>query len=148
MKRLILLVLFIVASGFSSYAQGGRKLEMLEAARIGFITKQIGLTAQEAEKFWPVFNRYDAEKRVLRKRFQAELLQSRAEFETMSDKEVEELIENTLKFRQSEVELERKAVAEYKKILPVKKIALLMKAEKDFQKEILKNLRKRRFDEE
>lgn len=121
---------------------------MLESARVGFITRQIGLTSQEAEKFWPVFNRFDAEKRALRKRFQAELLQARAEFETMSDKEVEELIENTLKFRQSEVELERKAVQEYKKILPVKKIALLLKAEKDFQKEILKNLKKRRFEED
>lgn len=148
MKRLTFILLLLLANCFSGQAQGGRKLEMLEAARVGFITKQIGLTSQEAEKFWPIFNRFDAEKRALRKRFQAEHLQARAKFETMSDKEVEELIENSLKFRQSEVELERKAVVEYKKILPIKKIALLMKAEKDFQKEILKNLRKRRFEEE
>lgn len=148
MKRLFNFLLFFLAFQINTHAQGGRKLEMLESARVGFITRQIGLTSQEAEKFWPVFNRYDAEKRALRKRFQAELLQARAEFETMSDKEVEELIENTLKFRQSEVELERKAVQEYKKILPVKKIALLLKAEKDFQKEILKNLKKRRFEED
>jgi arginine decarboxylase-like protein len=66
----------------------------------------------------------------------------------MSDKEVEELIENTLKFRQAEVEIERKALAEYKKLLPIRKVALLLKAEKDFQREILKNLKKRRFEEE
>lgn len=148
MRKYLLLIVLVVFFTIRGQAQGGRKLEMLETARVGFITKEIGLTSAEAEKFWPIFNRIDAEKRVLRKRFQAELLQARAEFETMTDKEVEELIENTLKFRQSEVELERKAVTEYKKVLPVKKIALLMKAEKDFQKEILKNLKRRRFEQE
>ena len=59
MKKALLTILFIViaASGLL-VAQGGDRLESL---RIAYITKQLQLTPQEAEKFWPVYNSYDGE---------------------------------------------------------------------------------------
>jgi hypothetical protein len=44
-------------------AQGGA--EGLESLRIAYISKQLQLTPQEAEKFWPVYNIYDNEMRKM-----------------------------------------------------------------------------------
>src|SRR5579859_8099913 len=36
---------------------------VLETMKIGYITQRLNLTPQEAEKFWPIYRQYSAEKR-------------------------------------------------------------------------------------
>lgn len=43
------------------------KREQLQAAKIGFITTQIDLTPNQAEKFWPLYNEYSEAKRKIRR---------------------------------------------------------------------------------
>src|SRR5882757_8647449 len=40
--------------------QGGGALEVM---KIGFITKRLNLSSEEAERFWPVYNKYATEVR-------------------------------------------------------------------------------------
>jgi hypothetical protein len=61
-KALLTLVFIVMAATGLLVAQGGERLESL---RIAFITKQLQLTPQEAEKFWPVYNSYDDEMRKM-----------------------------------------------------------------------------------
>jgi hypothetical protein len=61
-KALLTLVFIVMAATGLLVAQGGERLESL---RIAFITKQLQLTPQEAEKFWPVYNTYDDEMRKM-----------------------------------------------------------------------------------
>lgn len=61
MKKLFLLFGFITFATFSATAQqkgGGERIRSLE---IGYLTKQLQLVPEEAEKFWPVFNKYRQE---------------------------------------------------------------------------------------
>lgn len=62
MKKALLTLVFIVMTVTVLLAQGGERLESL---RIAFITKQLQLTPQEAEKFWPVYNTYDDDMRKM-----------------------------------------------------------------------------------
>lgn len=64
--------LMIVLLPFAAMAQPGNRLgegrQQLEAIQIAFLTRELSLTSQEAEKFWPVYNKYQDEmKGLLRK---------------------------------------------------------------------------------
>lgn len=61
MKRIVPLIISILFST-GLLAQSDKKDE-LEALRIAFITKQLDLSAAEAEKFWPVYNSYQGDLR-------------------------------------------------------------------------------------
>ena len=60
MKKIVFtLLLSCIASIGLLYSQ--EKNERIEALKVAYITKQLQLTSQEAEKFWPVYNEYDNE---------------------------------------------------------------------------------------
>jgi hypothetical protein len=148
MKKWILILCLSLSYSFVIAQRGGGKFELLQTAKIGFLTKELELTPSEAEKFWPIYNKFEAEKKAARKRQMAQNIIAGANFDSYSDKQVEDLIEENLKFRQSEIEIERKAIMEYKKILPIKKVARLLIAERKFQKEVLKTLRNKKLEGE
>ncbi|MCA0381281.1 MAG: hypothetical protein LCH58_03900 [Bacteroidetes bacterium] len=61
MKKILLFV-WMLGLGFVAQAQD-KKEDALEALRIAFISKQLELTPTEAEKFWPVYNKYQGDLR-------------------------------------------------------------------------------------
>lgn len=61
MKKYLLLVLIFVGTALISYAQPAEQLKKLEAIQIAFLTKELNLTTDEAQKFWPVYNNYRSE---------------------------------------------------------------------------------------
>lgn len=58
MKKI--LSFFLLISGFQivAYAQPSSRENVLESLRIAFLTRQLELSPAEAEKFWPVYNKY------------------------------------------------------------------------------------------
>lgn len=66
MKKLYLLVLFVFAA-ILSHAQENpepdaeKKQQDIQALKAAFITKELELTPDEAQKFWPVYNQYEKE---------------------------------------------------------------------------------------
>lgn len=61
MKKILLFV-WMLGLSFVAQAQD-KKEDALEALRIAFISKQLELTPAEAEKFWPVYNKYQGDLR-------------------------------------------------------------------------------------
>jgi hypothetical protein len=65
MKRIFLLLLFSYAGVTSSLqAQNfnkGNRSEKVQSLKIAFITQKLELTPEQAQKFWPVYNRYETE---------------------------------------------------------------------------------------
>jgi hypothetical protein len=140
MKYAIILMLLIPV--LSVTAQDSRK-EKIEALRVGFITKELNLTAEEAQKFWPVFNQYQDELEKLRKARRSEMMDARENFDTMSDADVSKAIDNEMSFQQQELDLRKRYVAEFKKVLPVKKVARLLRAEQQFKLKLLQEYKDR-----
>ncbi len=68
MKKMIIALLISVAPLLSLIAQqeGGNE-DAIESLKIAFLTKQLSLTPEEAQKFWPVYNQYTMELRKMRK---------------------------------------------------------------------------------
>jgi hypothetical protein len=59
----------------------------------------------------------------------------------MTESELNDLINNQIENEQKRVDLKRKYVAEFKKVISVKKIVLLYQAERNFVKEVLQQYR-------
>lgn len=65
-KIIYFLVLFFTTSYLCGAQDSLRRESEIESLKIGFITKRISLTPEEAQQFWPVYNRYSAELKGVR----------------------------------------------------------------------------------
>lgn len=66
MKQAILILTLLFGSFSYSIAQNDNKenrAEKIQALKIAFITQKLELTSAEAQKFWPVYNRYETDLR-------------------------------------------------------------------------------------
>jgi len=67
MKSLYLLISFVVICGLAKaqteqpVGPSQQRSENIEALKVAFISKDLNLSPEEAEKFWPVYNQYSAE---------------------------------------------------------------------------------------
>ncbi len=64
MKQILLILVLFLASVSFLKAQDDNRLqrtEKIQALKIAFITQKLELTTDEAQRFWPVYNRYEGE---------------------------------------------------------------------------------------
>jgi hypothetical protein len=133
-KRYILCYLFVLFAFLKVFPQAGNKREKIEALRVAFITQKLNFTADESQKFWPVYNEYQDKLRTSRKEF-------RNQPNTfVNDKDAQEYIDAELLLKQREFNLYKEYYEKIKKTIPIKKVAELRQAEEDFKKELLKQL--------
>jgi Spy/CpxP family protein refolding chaperone len=142
-RWLLFSILSFVFMGITIAQPGGmeEKREKIESMKVGFITQKLNLTTEEAQKFWPVYNRYNDELEKSRKQFRGKVLEERKNIDNMTEKEAEKALEDMLAYRTSEVELTRKYTEEFKKVLPAQKVVKLFIAEQEFKRELLKQLK-------
>ncbi len=138
MKRIVLISIMIGLALFAK-AQNG---ERIEAMKIGFITERLELTSEEAKVFWPVYNKFTDEMKKLRLTTKGKITEEMADMPSLSDAEADKILNDMVNFKLNEAELIKRYAQEFKKVLPVKKVVLLFKAENDFKRELLKRLTK------
>jgi hypothetical protein len=131
----LLLAFFLVT------AQNGKKLERIKALRVAYISNKLDLTSNEAEKFWPIFNDFDAKQFNLRLQKRILNLQlSSQNNNDFSEKEMNKLLEDSEKI-EDETQLNRKNfVKKLKGIIAPQKIILLKQLEDEFKRELLSKI--------
>ena len=117
------------------------KRENIEAMKIGFITKKLNLTPEEAQKFWPVYNQYSDKLHEIRKKRRQNYKDAKQKFNELSDKEVEQAVDNEMADRQKELDIQKEYHSKFKAVLPIKKVAKLYAAEEQFKMELLNKLK-------
>lgn len=143
MKSYILLfwLSLVTCIGFSQDVQR----ERLKALRVAFITERLSLTTAEAEKFWPIYNRYDDKVFQLRN---VDLLRlkrdARNDFSTLSDEEANRMLDRLEDIEQQLFAERKTLVASLRKVIPARKVILLKSVEDDFNRELLERLKERR----
>ena len=126
MKKLLLLVL--ISFGLSTtYGQDRSDKQFnknnIEALKVAYITRQLNLTPEEAQKFWPVHNIYFDDLKKARR----------------------ENVDNELAFEEKALNVRKKYNLDFKKILiSDERVNKLFKSEKDFNNELRKELMNRR----
>ncbi|MBC7382222.1 MAG: hypothetical protein H7296_04410 [Bacteroidia bacterium] len=144
MKKQLLswLMAFTIIINVAS-AQRGRGKENIEAMKVGYITRKLDLSAEEAQKFWPVYNNYTDELEKQRKNFRGKMMEEMSSMDDMSDAQADKTLNEMIAFRLAEVEVTKKYIAEFKKVIPVKKVVMLYKAEQEFKRDLLMKLKER-----
>lgn len=138
-----LIVMFSMTTFSQPPAHMQDKKEKIEALKVSFITQKLELTREEAQRFWPVYNEYQDAKDALRKERKDLFKNYNERFDDLSEKELTDLVDKQIIYRQRDLDLMKKYHAEFKSILPVKKIALLYRAEDEFRAKVLQEYRSR-----
>ena len=137
MKKIIyttFLLCFIGTFAIAQPPQRQASRERIETMKIGYLTDRLNLTSEEAKNFWPVYNKYQNELQTLRRNRRNNLQDS---IESQSDADLEKMVDGELAFRQSELDIMKKYLPQFKKILSVRKVALLYRSEEDFKRRLL-----------
>lgn len=144
MKKYILF-LFLFTAGISGLQAQSRDSkadhrEKIKALKVAFITEGLNMNTQLAQKFWPIYNRYEDQKRALHRREHIDLNDA----ESISEGKAEEMLKEYLAVEKEEYTIKRELFSDLKKILSAKDIIKLHKLEADFNKKLLKEYRTRK----
>lgn len=127
-------------AGFTAMAQPVSKRDKIDALRVTFIGEKVNFTTQEGQQFWPLYNEYNDKLENVRKSFRQQYIKEK-DYTTATDKEAGAYLNAELALKQKEYELYKEYFEKFKKILPIKKVALLRRAEEEFKKELIKNIK-------
>ncbi|MDQ6757613.1 MAG: hypothetical protein M3004_11835 [Bacteroidota bacterium] len=123
MKNCVLIITIFFNFSFSYAQNEGPKGEKIQALKIAFITQKLNLTADEAQKFWPVYNQYEKEVRQTVK----------------ENKNTGDPLDNEEKI----LNIKRKYRQEFIKTVGQPKTNTLFNAEKEFRGVLMRQLKNR-----
>ena len=146
MKNLLAaLTLLAVSTVLTAQPQGRPPArEKLESMKIAFLTDRLDLTPEQAQTFWPVYNKYSDELARLRKDHREGLADARRDFNSMSDKDLEKMVDGEIAFRQEELNIMKRYLPQFRQVLSVRQVAELYTAEEDFKRKIIEMIQQRR----
>lgn len=139
MKTFKILLVLSMFSYTGLLAQASRK-DKRKAVKVALITERVGITADEATVFWPVYNAMEAELRTLRQNFRKVKRQSK-KMDELSDEEIEEILIQSFDFKAQEIALRKKYHVKFKNVLPIKKIAKLYHVDRRLNDQVRKRMR-------
>ena len=131
-----MLLLFTIAA----FSQGPKdKHEQIKALKVSFLTTELGLTSEESEKFWPIYNAFEEKQfqirhdrmRPLVKKIDADGIDKITEKEALNYLNQLEAADEDL------FNLRKKLVADLKPVIGPIKVLKLKKSEEDFNRKLL-----------
>lgn len=148
MKYIPIIIAFLCATAVVAQNDTSDKKDRhakIQALKVAHLTEQLNLTAEEAQKFWPIYNEYEEKMHDLRRSERKEVIgKIKNDLETMSDEEANKLIKKGIELRSKEVSTYRMLIENLKGIIPPKKILLLRKAEEDFKRKLLERYKNKK----
>lgn len=145
MKTLVTFLTLFIATGLFAQPPGGpgnkeERKERIKAHKIAFISTELDLTTEEAEKFWPIYNEMEAELDEINEDKRATLKKMR-DFEELSDDESYELTEKLFDYEAKENAIRKKYLSKFASVVGKKKAAKVFVAEERFKRELLKQIK-------
>lgn len=138
----MLMMLLLTGLGYSQEISAREKIE---SARIALITERLGLSPEQAQKFWPLYNEFRQKNEGLKKEYEA----AKAEInpQTATDEDKRKLLNLGLQLKERKVDLEKDYSQRMLRIISAQQMMSLRKAEDDFRRMILEQLQKRRLQQ-
>jgi len=135
----MMLALTGTASASTSWTDNWKEKMMSE--KIAFLTIELGITPEEAQAFWPVYNEINKERdEAMHNVFKTyEALENAVEA-GKSEKEVSSLLDKYLDALDAQREVESKAAGRYRKVLSEDKVAKLYIGEEKFRRQHIRRL--------
>jgi hypothetical protein len=126
MKKLFITLAIFAAFFSSAHAQtdmpgdDAKRQEKIQALYVAYVTKELDLTSDEAQKFWPVHNQFENELKAVKK--------------DLPELEIE----------QARLNIKKKYQSSFNGILGVSRCERFFKMNQAFKKKLMERLRKQR----
>ncbi len=146
MRKWIFGVLLLFALPLAVLAQdeveipAGKMGEQIQAQKVAFITVRLKLTSEEAQKFWPIYNEYESDQKRVRQKYKS----NKQDIAMMTDAEAEQAVTSNLEMEQQLLNLKKDYVQRMRKVIPIRKVAMLNRVERAFKEELLNRLKELR----
>jgi hypothetical protein len=118
-----------------------QRREQIAAQKAAYITGRVGMTREEAEKFWPVYNQCQADLEKVKKEFREK--NTRTPGVERTEAEIKEMMDQRFRMQEEKLKIEMRYHKEYLKLLGARNVEKLYRAEDDFKKEILREIKNR-----
>jgi hypothetical protein len=144
LKSVIVIILFVgfaipvIAQDSESKLDQEREIK---SQRIAFFTEKIGLTPEEAQVFWPIYNDYWAKKKKIISTRKEKMTYFADQSNNMSNDEMIRYADQYISFEMALAELLDEYHIKFKKILPIEKVMKIYLADYEFKTYLLKRIR-------
>ena len=151
--KYILTLLACCLIGFTSFGQEEKvsekehhkkreKMEAkIESKKIGYITSELDLSAEEAEQFWPIYNELSKKRKALREDGLKKDFHKSTDDITEADADA--MLKKYFDHKQKDLDLTKTYFQKMETVISKKKLAKLIIVEKRFRSEVLDKVRKR-----
>lgn len=143
---LVLVMSLMTSLSFAQPEKGDQaktKKEKIEQLKIAFITKELDLSSDEAEKFWPVYNEMSDDLRESRKNRKKLNKELKDNFDVLSDADIQKKATAILDGEISEAETKKEYTQKIAGIIGYRKATKLLSLEQRFKRELLNKLNER-----
>jgi hypothetical protein len=143
----IFIWLLVLGTGLTAYAQGGgsallrreypaprkpAQVLRVKAIKRGFIAERISISAEQGQKFWPLYEQYELE---------LEGIQAARRLNNTTISPSPNQFSRNLEYKQKIIELQKHYYDEFSKIVPPEKASLVFKSEDEFNAQLLLRLK-------
>ncbi|MDP4184888.1 MAG: hypothetical protein Q8862_06975 [Bacteroidota bacterium] len=142
--KILLLFFFLSIIPFASKAQHGEEggmWERFKAQKISFITSNLNLTPEEAQKFWPLYNEFEKKRIDLQLQKRELDHKFKKESSTLSENEVEKMLSSLNDIFFDEAKLLKEYNKKFMQIIPPKKVFLLYQVENQFRANMIRQFK-------
>lgn len=148
LKKILLVSFLILSVGLQAQKKVNKQSrEKIRSLKIAFITDKLNLSEKEAEKFWPIYNNYDSKLMKLRVEERYKLKKSIHEaggLEALSEKDADAITKKMVELEKEMYEIKRAFFTSLRKVISSKKIIRLQMAEREFNRTMIRRLKKPR----
>jgi len=114
--------------------------EQIKALKVAYITREMNMNKDVAEKFWPIYNNYECLQMDLHKREHRDV----ENISTISEADADKRLDEFVNIEKQEYLNKRKLYDELKNIFSAKEIVQLHQLEADFNKKLWDEYRSRK----
>lgn len=139
-------IVFLLISTFSFAQPSDEKREQIKQLKVAFITSELDLTTEEAEKFWPIYNAFDEKQFEIRHDKMRSFMKrmDKESVDKMSEKEAAALLSQMEDAEEKMLQLRKKLRSDLRPVIGSVKILKLKKAEDDFNRKLIKQIKENR----
>lgn len=141
-KYILLITVLCIGTGLFGQKPMQQRMDNLRSKRVSFFTEKLELDVETAQNFWPLYNELEKKRmeshRKMRNLFTGYHSEANKEIsEEMYAKLADAMIEQRVELSR----IEKLYHEKFKKVLTAKQLVSLYRADKEFQKEMLRMYR-------
>ena len=150
MKKIITFICISIFCTFSINAQMNKEArQKIKVLKVAYLTDQLNLTSDEAEKFWPIYNVFDKKQNTLRNTYKMALrktMKKENAEDGLNESDAKKLISLKLLTDKQLYESQKSFINKIGGVISSKKIVKLQIAEMEFGRKLMRKYKRKRSD--